>query len=45
MAGIEPEFAKRNAKILGISVDPVENHDKWKADIETGHRARASTTR
>jgi alkyl hydroperoxide reductase subunit AhpC len=40
MQGIQPEFAKRGAKILGISVDPVENHEKWKADIETvtGHR-------
>ena len=39
MAGIAPEFAKRGAKILGISVDPVENHHKWKADITqaTGH--------
>jgi thioredoxin-dependent peroxiredoxin len=40
MAGIEPDFAKRNAKILGISVDPVESHGKWADDIETatGHR-------
>jgi len=29
------EFAKRNTKILGISVDPVESHQKWKADIQT----------
>ncbi len=35
MAGLKDEFAKRNTKILGISVDPVENHNKWKADIET----------
>ena len=35
MAGLEEEFAKRNAKIIGISVDPVENHHKWKSDIET----------
>ena len=35
MAGLEGEFAKRNAKIIGISVDPVENHHKWKSDIET----------
>jgi alkyl hydroperoxide reductase subunit AhpC len=28
MAGIQPEFANRNAKILGISVDPVESHSK-----------------
>ncbi len=34
MAGMAGEFAKRNTKILGISVDPVENHLKWKADIE-----------
>jgi len=34
MAGLIPEFQKRNTKILGISVDPVESHHKWKADIE-----------
>ena len=33
MAKIAPEFAKRGAKILGISVDPVDSHAKWKADI------------
>ena len=33
MAGIESEFARRNCKIIGISVDPVESHVKWKADI------------
>lgn len=39
MAGLEGEFTKRNAKIIGISVDPVENHNKWKDDIKlaTGH--------
>ena len=39
MAGLASEFAKRNAKILGISVDPVEDHHRWKADIAqaTGH--------
>jgi len=35
MAGIAPEFAKRGVKIIGISVDPVESHEKWKADIKT----------
>lgn len=35
MAGLIPEFAKRNTKIIGIFVDPVESHTKWKADIET----------
>ncbi|MEM6904330.1 MAG: peroxiredoxin [Pseudomonadota bacterium] len=35
MAGMEAEFAKRNAKIIGISVDPVEDHHRWKSDIKT----------
>ena len=34
MAKIEPEFTKRNAKLIGLSVDPVEDHSKWAADIE-----------
>ena len=34
MAGLEDEFAKRHAKIIGISVDPVESHRKWKEDIK-----------
>ncbi|MGF1503088.1 MAG: peroxiredoxin [Paracoccaceae bacterium] len=34
MAGLKDDFAKRNTKILGISVDPVDSHNKWKADIE-----------
>jgi len=34
MAEIESEFSKRNCKIIGISVDPVEAHHKWKADIK-----------
>ena len=34
MAKIEPEFTKRNAKLIGLSVDPVENHSKWVKDIE-----------
>ncbi len=39
MAGMAGEFEKRNAKIIGISVDPVESHHKWKDDIAavTGH--------
>ena len=39
MAGMAKEFAKRNAKIIGISVDPVSDHQKWKSDIKvvTGH--------
>lgn len=35
MAGMAGEFARRNAKIIGISVDPVEDHHRWKADITT----------
>jgi alkyl hydroperoxide reductase subunit AhpC len=34
MAGLAGEFAKRNTKIIGLSVDPVENHQKWSKDIE-----------
>jgi len=34
MARIKPEFDKRNCKILGLSVDPVDNHSKWAKDIE-----------
>jgi alkyl hydroperoxide reductase subunit AhpC len=33
MASIEPEFAKRNVKILGLSVDPLDNHEDWAKDI------------
>ena len=34
MAKLKPEFDKRNCKILGISVDPVDDHEKWSKDIE-----------
>ena len=34
MARLEPEFKKRNTKIIGLSVDPVTSHGKWAADIE-----------
>jgi alkyl hydroperoxide reductase subunit AhpC len=34
MAKLEPEFKRRNVKILGLSVDPVDSHSKWAADIE-----------
>ena len=33
MAKLAPEFTKRNCKIIGLSVDPVENHAKWALDI------------
>ncbi len=34
MARLKPEFDKRNVKIIGLSVDPVDNHAKWAKDIE-----------
>ena len=34
MASIEPEFAKRNVKIIGLSVDAAEDHEKWARDIQ-----------
>ncbi len=39
VAGLKPEFDQRNCKIIGISVDGVENHEKWSQDIEAsqGH--------
>src|SRR5512143_858169 len=40
MAGLEPDFKKRNTKIIGLSVDPVDDHGRWRADIEEtqGHK-------
>ncbi len=40
MAGIESEFTKRNCKLIGLSVDPVDNHSRWVNDIEEtqGHK-------
>ena len=34
MAGLKPEFDKRNCKIIGLSVDPVGHHSRWSQDIE-----------
>ena len=34
MAGLKPEFDKRNCKIIGLSVDPVGSHSRWANDIE-----------
>ena len=34
MAGLKPEFDRRNCKIIGLSVDSVENHVAWSKDIE-----------
>jgi len=40
MAGLEAEFARRNCKIIGLSVDPVEDHLRWASEIEKtqGHK-------
>ena len=40
LAGMQPEFDKRNCKIVGLSVDPVADHGKWAVDIEKaqGHK-------
>jgi thioredoxin-dependent peroxiredoxin len=40
MASIKPDFDKRNVKVIGLSVDPVGNHEQWATDIEEtqGHR-------
>ncbi len=42
MAKLQPEFAKRNTKIIGLSVDPVTNHNKWAADIEETQGAKVN---
>lgn len=34
MAKLEPEFTKRNCKVIGLSIDPVDNHTKWAKDIQ-----------
>lgn len=41
-AGLEDEFAKRNCKMIGLSVDPIDNHADWAKDIEEtqGHRVK-----
>src|SRR5215831_11617579 len=40
MAKIKPEFDKRNVKIIGLSVDPIEKHARWSDDIEETQGAR-----
>ena len=40
MAKIEPEFKKRNAKLIGLSVDPVDSHSRWLGDIEETQGAK-----
>jgi len=40
VAKLKPEWDKRNVKVIGLSVDSSENHDKWSADIEETQGAR-----
>src|SRR5205085_916899 len=42
MARIEPEFRKRNAKLIGLSVDPVDSHSRWLGDIEETQGAKVN---
>src|SRR5499425_2113262 len=42
MARLKPEFDKRNTKIIGLSVDPVSNHEKWAKDIEETQGAKVN---
>ncbi|WP_394808656.1 peroxiredoxin [Nitrosomonas sp.] len=42
MAGLEKEFAQRNCKVIGLSIDPIYNHAQWAKDIEEtqGHAVK-----
>lgn len=42
MAKLQPEFAKRNTKILALSVDQVSDHKKWQGDIEETQGAKVN---
>ena len=42
MARLQPEFQKRNCKIIGLSVDPVDKHEKWAKDIEETQGAKVT---
>jgi len=42
MARIEPEFRKRNTKLIGLSVDPVDSHSRWLGDIEETQGAKVN---
>ncbi|HZZ60272.1 MAG TPA: peroxiredoxin [Roseiarcus sp.] len=42
MAKIEPDFTKRHAKLIGLSVDPVDSHSRWLPDIEETQGAKVN---
>ena len=45
MAALQPEFAKRNTRIIALSVDPVSEHGRWVPDIEKTQGCRVSDYR
>jgi alkyl hydroperoxide reductase subunit AhpC len=42
LAKLQPDFARRHCKVIGLSVDPVEAHERWSGDIERTQGARPS---
>jgi thioredoxin-dependent peroxiredoxin len=42
MAKLKPEFDKRNTKIIGLSADPVDDHQRWASDIEATQGAKVN---
>lgn len=42
MAKLEPEFTKRNCKLIGLSIDPVDRHGEWASDIEETQGAKVN---
>ena len=42
MAKLQPEFSRRNTKVIGLSVDPVSSHAKWEGDIEETQGAKVT---
>jgi alkyl hydroperoxide reductase subunit AhpC len=42
MAKLKPEFDRRNTKIIGLSIDPVDNHSRWAKDIEETQGAKVN---
>jgi len=42
VARLKPDFDRRGVKVIGLSVDPVENHGKWAADIEETQGAKVN---
>ena len=45
MASIQPEFEKRNTKIIGLSIDPIDDHEKWLKDVEEVVQSEVKATR